>query len=90
MPKTTITATAPDSSIQFTRKTDRSYTHAVLVKLPEGHHGAWAQGRHYEGGQWMPFSWCGRLDLARAQLSRAVEVFGQAARSEIVSVEAAA
>lgn len=48
MPRTTYVATAPDGS-QHTRKTDRTYTHAVLV---EG-----------EGG-WRAVGFCGRPDLA--------------------------
>jgi hypothetical protein len=48
MTKTTYVATAPDGS-EHTRKTERTYTHAVLL---EG-----------EGG-WGVVGFCGRLDLA--------------------------
>lgn len=48
MTKTTYVATAPDGS-QHTRKTDRTYTHAVLVEGKEG---------------WGAVGFCGRPDLA--------------------------
>lgn len=48
MTKTTYVATAPDGS-QHTRKTDRTYTHAVLVEGKEG---------------WGAVGFCGRSDLA--------------------------
>lgn len=46
---TTYVATAPDGS-EHTRKTDRTYTHAVLVEGKEG---------------WTAVGFCGRLDLAQ-------------------------
>lgn len=48
MTKTTYVATAPDGS-QHTRKTDRTYTHAVLLEGEEG---------------WGAVGFCGRPDLA--------------------------
>ncbi|MFD1344269.1 hypothetical protein [Litorisediminicola beolgyonensis] len=48
MTKTTYVATAPDGS-QHTRKTDRTYTHAVLLEGKEG---------------WGAVGFCGRPDLA--------------------------
>lgn len=48
MTKTTYVATAPDGS-EHTRKTDRIYTHAVLVEGEEG---------------WGAVGFCGRPDLA--------------------------
>ena len=48
MTKTTYVATAPDGS-EHTRKTDRTYTHAVLVEGKEG---------------WGAVGFCGRPDLA--------------------------
>ncbi|WP_299955403.1 hypothetical protein [uncultured Roseobacter sp.] len=48
MTKTTYVATAPDRS-QHTRKTDRTYTHAVLLEGKEG---------------WGAVGFCGRPDLA--------------------------
>ncbi len=48
MTKTTYVATAPDGS-QLTRKTDRTYTHAVLLEGKEG---------------WGAVGFCGRPDLA--------------------------
>ncbi|MBN2906352.1 MAG: hypothetical protein JXJ18_06575 [Rhodobacteraceae bacterium] len=48
MTKTTYVATAPDGS-RHTRKTDRTYTHAVLVEGKEG---------------WGVVGFCGRPDLA--------------------------
>ena len=48
MTKTTYIATAPDGS-QVTRKTDRTYSHAVLLEGKEG---------------WKAAGFCGRLDLA--------------------------
>ncbi|CUH66527.1 hypothetical protein TG4357_02465 [Thalassovita gelatinovora] len=48
MTKTTYIATAPDGS-ELTRKTDRTYTHAVLLEGKEG---------------WKAEGFCGRLDLA--------------------------
>ncbi|MCV3271955.1 hypothetical protein [Roseobacter sinensis] len=48
MTKTTYVATAPDGS-QHTRKTDRTYTQAVLVEGKEG---------------WGAVGFCGRPDLA--------------------------
>ena len=48
MTKTTYFATAPDGS-QHTRKTDRTYTHAVLLEGKEG---------------WGAVGFCGRPDLA--------------------------
>ncbi len=49
MTKKTYVATAPDGS-QHTRKTDRTYTHAVLVQGADG---------------WRAIGFCGRLDLAK-------------------------
>lgn len=49
MTKTTYAATAPDGS-EHTRKTDRTYTHAVLLEGKEG---------------WTVVGFCGRLDLAQ-------------------------
>jgi len=46
---TTYVATAPDGS-EHTRKTDRTYTHAVLLEGKEG---------------WRVVGFCGRLDLAQ-------------------------
>lgn len=46
---TTYVATAPDGS-EHTRKTDRTYTHAVLLEGKEG---------------WTVVGFCGRLDLAQ-------------------------
>ena len=48
MTKTTYVATAPDGT-ELTRKTDRTYTHAVLLEGKEG---------------WGIAGFCGRLDLA--------------------------
>lgn len=48
MTKTTYIATAPDGT-ELTRKTDRAYTHAVLLEGKEG---------------WGIAGFCGRLDLA--------------------------
>lgn len=48
MTKTTYVATGPDGS-QHTRKTDRTYTHAVLLEGEEG---------------WGAVGFCGRPDLA--------------------------
>lgn len=48
MTKTTYVATAPDGS-QHTRKTDRTYTHAVLLEGKQG---------------WGAVGFCGRADLA--------------------------
>lgn len=48
MTKTTYIATAPDGS-QHTRKTDRTYSHAVLLEGKEG---------------WSAVGFCGRSDLA--------------------------
>jgi hypothetical protein len=48
MTKTTYVAIAPDGS-QHARKTDRTYTHAVLVEGKEG---------------WGAVGFCGRPDLA--------------------------
>ncbi len=48
MTKNTYVATAPDGS-QYTRKTDRTYTHAVLLEGREG---------------WDAVGFCGRPDLA--------------------------
>lgn len=48
MTKTTYVATAPDGS-QHTRKTDRTYTHAVLLECKEG---------------WGAVGFCGRPGLA--------------------------
>lgn len=48
MTKTTYVATAPDGS-EHTRKTDRTYTHAVLLESKEG---------------WEAVGFCGRPDLA--------------------------
>lgn len=48
MTKTTYVATAPDGS-QHTRKTDRTYTHAVMLESAEG---------------WGAVGFCGRPDLA--------------------------
>lgn len=48
MTKTTYVATAPDGS-QHTRKTDRTYTHAVLLEGKDG---------------WDAVGFCGRPDLA--------------------------
>lgn len=49
MTKTTYVATAPDGS-EHTRKTDRTYSHAVLLEGKDG---------------WAVVGFCGRLDLAR-------------------------
>jgi hypothetical protein len=49
MTKTTYVATAPDGT-ELTRKTDRTYTHAVLSEGKEG---------------WGIAGFCGRLDLAQ-------------------------
>lgn len=48
MTKTTYVATAPDGS-RHTRRTDRTYTHAVLLEGKEG---------------WRAVGFCGRPDLA--------------------------
>ena len=48
MTKTTYVATAPDGS-EYTRKTERTYTHAVLLEGEEG---------------WGAVGFCGRPDLA--------------------------
>ena len=53
MTKTTYTATAPDGS-QHTRKTDRTYTHAVLL-----------EDNGPDGPVWGIAGFCGRLDLAQ-------------------------
>lgn len=49
MTKTTYVATAPDGS-EHTRKTDRTYSHAVLLEGKDG---------------WAVVGFCGRLDLAQ-------------------------
>lgn len=49
MTKTTYIATAPDGS-EVIRKTDRTYSHAVLLEGNEG---------------WKAAGFCGRIDLAR-------------------------
>ena len=48
MTKTTYVATAPDGS-EHVRKTERTYTHAVLLEGKEG---------------WEAVGFCGRPDLA--------------------------
>lgn len=48
MTKTTYIATAPDGT-EVTRKTDRTYSHAVLLEGPKG---------------WRAAGFCGRIDLA--------------------------
>ena len=48
MTKTTYIATAPDAS-EVTRKTDRTYSHAVLLEGNDG---------------WKAVGFCGRIDLA--------------------------
>ena len=48
MSKTTLIATAPDGS-ELTRKTDRTYSHAVLLEGKDG---------------WKAAGFCGRIDLA--------------------------
>jgi len=53
MTKTTYVATAPDGT-ELTRKTDRTYTHAVLCEGKEG---------------WGAVGFCGRLDLAQKKQS---------------------
>ncbi|CTQ33910.1 hypothetical protein [Jannaschia rubra] len=53
MTKTTYVATAPDGS-QHTRKTDRTYTHAVLLESEE---------------EWTAVGFCGRPDLAEKKRS---------------------
>lgn len=53
MPKTTYIATAPDGT-ELTRKTDRTYSHAVLLE-DDGP----------EGPVWGIAGFCGRLDLAQ-------------------------
>ena len=69
MTKTTYVVTAPDGS-QHTRKTDRTYTHAVLLEGKEG---------------WGIAGFCGRLDLAHKKQTEhpdsivvEVQVFGAA------------
>lgn len=52
---TLYTATAPDGS-QHTRKSPRTYTHAVLVK---------------DGETWGTWGWCGRPDLAEKTAAQA-------------------
>lgn len=49
------TATAPDGTLH-TRKSPRTYTHAVLVK---------------DGRGWGAYSWAGRPDLAQKKLAEA-------------------
>ncbi|NCQ23583.1 MAG: hypothetical protein COW54_02345 [Rhodobacteraceae bacterium CG17_big_fil_post_rev_8_21_14_2_50_63_15] len=53
MTKTTYIATAPDGT-ELTRKTDRTYTHAVLL-----------EGDGPDGPVWGIVGFCGRLDLAQ-------------------------
>ncbi len=52
MTKTTYIATAPDGT-ELTRKTDRTYSHAVLL-----------EGNGPEGSVWKAAGFCGRIDLA--------------------------
>jgi len=54
MAKTTYKATAPDGRL-FTRKTDRTYTHAIAI---------------YRNDAWAIEEWCGRQDLAEKAASR--------------------
>lgn len=53
MTKTTYVATAPDGT-ELTRKTDRTYTHAVLL-----------ENNGPDGPVWGIAGFCGRLDLAQ-------------------------
>lgn len=65
--KTTYVATAP-SGEQFTRKSHRTYTHAVLTF---GHD--WYTRKNGLGPRWGVLAFCGRHDLAvkRANQERA-------------------
>lgn len=59
MPKTTFYAQAEDGSIH-TRKTDRTYSHAVLVQ---------------DDKEWSATNFCGRLDLAQKKATEQSDHF---------------
>lgn len=65
------TYTAAHQGQTFTRKSNRTYTHAVVVVPAEGKAGVW--------------SWVGRPDLVAAQVSQAQKRF--AGRGQVVAVQ---
>lgn len=62
--------TAEHQGFTFTRKSHRTYTHAVVVVPSDGKPGVW--------------SWVGRPDLVPAQVSQAQKRF--AGRGQVVAV----
>lgn len=80
-------ATAPDGSKDFSRKSHRIYSHAILVK--DGQPGPENPGGMYErerNRDWQAVAWVGRPELVQAQLVAAIKRFGQISRIEAVKV----
>ncbi len=55
--------------VEFTRTTDRTYTHLVIVKNPRP--GVWMENPE----TWQAYTWCGRPDLAGKKEREALKAY---------------